>query len=456
MKRYIREGVEALKGISFQMPGHKQRKFEDDFDFIKHDVTETWTTDNLLNPQGCIRESEREMERIFETKRSYYMVNGSSGSLICAIAAATKPGDRILVQRNCHKSVFNAAVIARLKLSYFHANYDKKENLITDADPKVIEKALEENGDISCVVITSPNYFGVTSRVKEIADIVHAHGAVLIVDEAHGPHLPFSAYREKSALFQDADLVIHSPHKTLPALTQTSLLHLVSNRIDEKRLMKTIILFTTTSPSYIFTQNMEGALDFMETRGGELLSANEGYIKEMEDKLKGKVIFYKPSNGVFKEPMKVLFRIPGLTGFEIVRSLYFDYNIRVEMADFYYVLAIATVMNTKEDYEILTRALAEISENARKEIDLPKFEEKNPEKEMEAYEAFHKKSLRLPYEKTEGRVAASIVAPYPPGVPILIPGELVDREIIETLGEYLKYGAHIVGIEDGMMEVIDE
>lgn len=456
MKRYIREGVENLKGISFQMPGHKQRHFEEPFDYITHDVTETHGTDNLLDPKECIRESERELERIFGTKRSYYMVNGSSGSLIVAINAATVPGDTILVQRNCHKSVFNAAIISRLNLKYFDANYDEEDNLITDADPAEIERQLIADKNIKCVVVTSPNYFGVVSDIKKIAEVVHKHGAVLVVDEAHGAHFQYSGYKEHSAVCQGADLVIHSPHKTLPALTQTSMLHLCSDRVSEKKVMKSIVLFTTTSPSYVFTQNMEAAADFMEREGKRLIYQNIEYIDKMEKDLKDKVVFYKSKGNFFKDPMKVLFRIPGMIGFDIVRSLYFDYNIRVEMADFYYVLCIATVMNTKEDYEKLTKALLEIAKGDKKFITLPKYKKIVPNVELKAYEAFYKHTKEVLLKDSVGKISAKIVAPYPPGVPLLVPGELITQDIVDVICEYKEFNAKIVGLEDEMLEVIDE
>lgn len=212
----------------FHMPGHKGKKALINWANLipQIDVTEIEGTDNLHSPSSIILESLKLASKTFKTKRTYYSVNGTTAGIYAAIMSSTKPGDKILIQRNCHKSVYNAIILGKLNPIYIYPNYNNEYNIVTDINPDDIEKALLEHSDIKAVVITNPSYYGVCSDVESIAKTVHKYNKILIVDEAHGSHLIFSDKLPKSAIECGADIVLQSTHKTLPAFTQLSLIHI--------------------------------------------------------------------------------------------------------------------------------------------------------------------------------------------------------------------------------------
>ncbi len=456
MERYIYKAVEKIKGQKvFSMPGHKNKEI---FDFnMTSDVTEVIGTDNLLDPEGCILNSEKEVAKIFGVKDSFYMVNGSTGALQVAIATATNPGDEILIQRNCHKSVYNALVHNDLIPHYINAKYNKKYNLITGIELDELEEKLKNN-NIKAVVLTSPNYFGLCLNLEEISKIVHKYNAFLIVDEAHGTHINFTDNREYSAV-NYADFIVHSTHKTIPSLTQSSILHLNTEKFSRNDVLKRINLYLSTSPSYLLTQSSEFGIDFMEKFGYEKLKENEKNILKLKNDLKGKVEFFngdiEDDTFVYYDRTKILFRIPSLNGFEIVESLFLRYNIRLEMGDLDYALALSSICDEREDFEYLKGALeglSQISSEKSKEFNFVK--EINPEIVYSPREAFFMNSKNVLLEEAEGLVSSSIIAAYPPGVPIVSFGERITKDIINDINKYIKIGIEVVGINNGRVEVI--
>lgn len=458
MKRYIFEAVEKMKYKTvFSMPGHKSK---DIFDFdYKSDITEVIGTDNLLNPEGCILESEREVARVYGVKDSFYMVNGSTGALHVAIAVATEPGDEILIARNCHKSVYNAMVLNDLIPKYIHLNYNKKFNLITGISIEELEEKLKNN-NIKAVVLTSPNFFGICLNLKEIAEVVHRYGATLIVDEAHGSHIYFSEKSEYSAV-NYADLIVHSTHKTLPSFTQSAILHLNTDKFTRDDVLKQINLYLTTSPSYLLTQSSEFGVYYMHKFGRDILKRNEKFITALKEDLQGKVIFFdgdsEDKSFSYYDPTKILFRIPSLTGFDIVKSLFLRYNIRLEMGDLDYALALSSVCDDEEDFNKLKNALMELSKGADfTENNFNYINEIEPEIVYSPREAFLKKSVNVKLEDSIGKISTAIVAAYPPGVPIVSFGERITEGIVEDIEKYIKCGIDVIGIHEGRIEILEQ
>ncbi|SHH31100.1 lysine decarboxylase [Anaerosphaera aminiphila DSM 21120] len=458
MKRYIFDEVEKMKDkLVFSTPGHKSKDY---FDFnYKNDVTETINTDNLLNPDGCILKSQEAVASVFGVKSSHYIVNGSTSALQIAMGLVTKPGDKVLMQRNCHKSIYNGLIINSLTPEYVSAVYNREYNLITGIDPGEIEKKLKENPNIKTVILVSPNYFGVCLRLREIADIVHRYGGYLIVDEAHGTHLQFSKAREYSAVNCGADIVVHSTHKTIPSLTQSSLLHINTDRIDSKRVIKTINLLSTTSPSYLILQSSEFGIEYMNRCGLDRLSLNEKYIEDMKEELKGKVNFLKSDlkdeTIAHIDPSKILFRIDGYSGFDIVEKLFLSYNIRLEMGDLYYALALSTVADEKEDFLKLQEALEDLSRDKFcSSMNFKSVKEIKPTIKLEPREAFYRDSKEVELEQSVGKIAACIVAAYPPGIPIVSFGELITEQVVREIKDYINSGIEVIGVSNNRLEVV--
>ncbi|KPU27512.1 arginine / lysine / ornithine decarboxylase [Caloranaerobacter sp. TR13] len=435
--------------IRFHMPGHKGKEALIDWVNLipQIDVTEIEGTDNLHSPSSIILESLKLASKTFKTKRTYYSVNGTTAGIYAAIMSSTKPGDKILIQRNCHKSVYNAIILGKLNPIYIYPNYNNEYNIVTDINPDDIEKALSKHGDIKAVVITNPSYYGVCSDVESIAKIVHKHNKVLIVDEAHGSHLIFSNKLPKSAIESGADIVLQSTHKTLPAFTQSSMIHVCSSRVDLERLETMLSIHMTTSPSYILMSSLDFARAYMAKEGQQKLNTliqNIEKVTSLMNNIKGVKIF----NGRDKKVCfdfditKILINLTGINinGSRLEEILSRDYDIQVEMSDIYYVLALATVFDEYEDLEKLALAIEDI---ARKEVyridkvDKVDYEYIKPKTRISIYDAFYNEVKYVEITKSIGKISANFIIPYPPGIPILCPGEEITDEIVKYIN-YLK------------------
>lgn len=440
---------------SFHFPGHKNKNTLVEWgEYIPYiDTTETEGMDNLLEPRGIIKESQELAAKAFGAKATYYGVNGSTGSNYIAMATITKPGDKVLVQRNSHKSIYNGMILNRLKPIYLYPNYNEKYHVLTGLDPEDIERALVENPDVKAVIITSPNYYGVCSDIEVIARIVHKYNKILMVDEAHGPHLVFSDKGPISAIEAGADIVIHSTHKTLPSFTQTSMIHVGSDRIDLNKLRDRYTLFTTTSPSYLFTLSNEIATAYMATEGREKLDQNIEKIDEVIKRLNSidRVFVFtgdkEDSTIQNKDNTKILFRIDGIKGSKVKKILREKYNIRLEMSDYYYGLALATVMNEDGDFEKLISAIEDIAKTQPyEELNQVSIKMPSPIMRMDIGDSYYAKKELLNLKNSIGRISATSVIPYPPGIPLIVPGEEITQELYDHILFIIENGLEIVGL----------
>lgn len=453
--------LDALKNlmeensVSFHMPGHKGRSTLINWgEYIPYiDTTEVEGMDNLLEPRGIIQESQEHAAKVFGSKATYYAVNGSTGSIYIALATITKPGDKVLIQRNCHKAVYNALILNRLQPIYVYPNYNENHNVLTGLYPEDIDEALTQNPDIKAVVMTYPNYYGVCSDVKAIADIVHKHNKILMVDEAHGPHMTFSDKLPMSALEAGADIVIHSTHKTLPSFTQTSMIHVGTDRIDLNKLRDRYQLYTTTSPSYLFTLSNEIAAAYMDGEGRDRLDKSIDKVNEVIKRLQEipRVdVFVGDSEDetIFdKDNTKILINIDGIRGSTVKKKLRTEYNIRLEMADFYYALILTSLMNEDEDFEKVIAAIEDLAKNAPyEEINWVNVKMPTPKVIMRPADAYYGKKEQIKLKDAIGRVSAAPIIPYPPGIPLIVPGEEITQEIYEHVLFLMDNGIEIVGL----------
>lgn len=442
--------------VFFHMPGHKGKNtlinWGDYIPFI--DTTETEGMDNLLDPRGIIQESQELAAKVFGAKYTQYAVNGSTGSIYIALATITKPGDKVLVQRNCHKAVYNAMILNRLNPVYMYPNYNEEYHVMTGLDPKEIDEILSEDDEIKVVVITYPNYYGVCSDLETIANIVHKHNRILMVDEAHGPHMTFSERLPKPALACGADIVIHSTHKTMASFTQTSMIHVGTDRVDLNKLRDRFQLYTTTSPSYLFTASNEIATAYMDTE--EAKKKLEWNIDKCEETIKrlnsiARVFVFTGDENdktIFaKDNTKILFRIDGMKGSQVKKQLYAKYNIRLEMTDYYYALALTSLMNEEEDYERLIAAVEDLAKTGPYEDITPvSIKMPTPEVIMPIYEAYHSSKKQVELKYSIGKISATSIIPYPPGVPLVVPGEEITQELYDQITFLMENGIEIVGL----------
>lgn len=451
----------------YHMPGHKGIiSWPPIKNALKYDVTEVEGTDNLMHPSGPIESFMTKMNAFYETRKTYISVNGSTGGLMAAIAAVCKRGDKVLVQRDAHRSVYNAMALLNIDCSYLYPQINPKWGVAMAIDTREISSAIKVESDFKALILTHPNYYGFGCDLDEIVEIAHKANICVIVDEAHGAHLPFYEQANiKSALASKADIVVQSYHKTLPALTQTALVHLNTDRVDMKVLEKKLFTFQTTSPSYLFMNSMEYAFDYMVDKGRESLEELESEIQELTDnlsKIGGCEVYNieKHNKNIenTKDFTKVLISAEGYSGYELEALLREKYRIQVEMADFKSVVLIITIADTRDDLKKLAKVMKEICQNqmdSDKEIlNLVGDRYSSLERKLGLEEAFNLESKTVRLKNAIGEISADFIIPYPPGTPLIVPGELIDSKVVSTIEELIDLGQYILGIEDGFIEII--
>lgn len=438
--------------VPFHMPGHKRA----DFDFLygaqKIDVTEIDGFDNLHDAQGVILDCEKRASKLYGTKRSRFLVNGSTCGVLGGIYATTNRGDKVLVARNCHKSVFNAIELFSLSPIYAEPTYFEEYGFYASVRPEDIKEAFDNNPDIKLVIITSPTYEGIISDIERIANVCHAHGAILFVDEAHGAHLGLNKKFEKSARSLGADIVVNSLHKTLPSLTQTAILHICSDRVDEDKINSALAIFQTSSPSYVLMSSIDGCVRYLEKYAQESLSswsANIDVARKSLSRLR-KVALFNPKNDarVFaydKSKFVFITSRAGMSGIEFKKKLRLDFNIELEMAGVSYAIAMSGLGDDAQSFLTLSDAVFKIDDFVKEGIStLTSITPHLPQKAVEPYQI---KTLSVEYvdfEQSEGRVCAENIWAYPPGAPIIEKGEIIDCDTIKYATVSYESGVNVL------------
>ncbi len=419
--------------VSFHIPGHKGGKGlsvdwkEDAFSL---DVTEFEETDDLQNPQGILKTAEENAAQIFGSGKSFFLTGGSTLGLEAALLASVKPGDKILLDRTCHKAVVNALVLTGGEPVFLAPEFDREDGIYLGISPRAVEETLEKEPEIIGMVLTSPTYYGVCSDLKKIADLLHQKGKFLIVDEAHGAHFVFSEKLPDTALSQGADSCIQSAHKTLPTLGQTSLLHLGKESLISPDAVKSALrILMTTSPSYLLLSALDESIFFMAERGEERLSECIEEIFALQEKVmkKGVITFFDKGNKDITR-MVADVRKTGFSGYQVAEQLKENFGIYPEMADDYHLVLVVSVFNTKEDLALLEKALLSYDSKLGEQekmlpLPMPRIV-KNP---RDAYMALREK---LPLQKAKDRVSADVVSVCPPGAAMVLPGQQLDEETL--------------------------
>ena len=506
----------------FHMPGHKRREITDGIpggfpDPYGIDITEIDGFDNLHHAEGILKDAMDEAAAIYGADRSWYLVNGSTCGILSAVFATTENGGKILTARNCHKAVYHAIYLNRLEAEYLYPEEITEFGINGGIRAEDVRKALEKdamrcagnsgdvrgkNTKIQAVLITSPTYEGVVSDIRAIADAAHEYGIPLIVDEAHGAHLEFADQCHsfpKSALEYGADIVIQSLHKTLPCFTQTAILHIKGDRVDQDRVARYLSMFQTSSPSYLFMAGIQRCIRYMDSTGRDGMIRYEERLKWFMEQMKGLQVLevltrdicgkYRAVAGW--DPSKIVvstMRAKDFHGEELAEMLRKNYHLEMEMTAPEYVIAMTSVLDTDEGFERLTKALLEIDEELlkaeekrrktvsetgdQKENTVRERAEKNckasetlqsrilrPNETMSICEAMDANTGRTALQNTVGKVSAEFIYLYPPGIPIIAPGEVFTREIVEMIEAYKKAGLLVQGPADpasGMILTVAE
>ena len=456
----------------FHMPGHKRNPDTVNTDLpFDRDITEIDGFDNLHHPEGILKKAQETAASVYDTKECYYSVNGSTAALLAAVSATVPRNGQILVARNCHKAVYHALYLRNLIPTYVYPQMDPKWWINGGISSDKVERALAENPEIKAVLLTSPTYDGVVSDIEKIAEIVHRYEIPLIVDEAHGAHFHFSNYFPTSAAELGADLVIQSFHKTLPSMTQTAVLHNCSDRVDSRLIRRFMGIYQSSSPSYILMASMDACMEKMSSDGNEMFREFTKILEKARRRLSEckYIRLVSPeigTAGVFDyDRSKLLFstRYASMTGSELAQILLEKYHIQVEMETEHYVLALAAVGDSGEGFERLCQAIEEINqEEAQKKKE--KRETEEPKAGRTAYtslsqfmsitEAMESKSEIRKLEESVGRISAEFGYLYPPGIPLIVPGEQITGQFIRNMRIYMEEGLYLQGLEDYTNETI--
>lgn len=434
------------------MPGHKRIRsdFPDVYDI---DITEIEGYDNLHRPEGIIKQLEDETAKLYGADEAYLSVGGSTDMILTAIFAATKQGDKLLIARNSHKSVYHAAILRDLDVTYVYPEI-LDFGIPGEIKPEQISEILSSENDIKACILTSPTYEGVISDIEKISDICHSHGVSLIVDAAHGAHLGFGDF-SKNPISLGADAVIVSLHKTLPSLTQTaSLLRNKDSLISAELIRKYFDYFETSSPSYVLMAGIDRCVSFLQEKGKAAFEDYEirlGILRREIEKIP-QITLFKPDCFDY-DPSKLVLHLKGRSGMELADILRRG-KIEPEMASLDYCLAMTSVMDTPEGFERLIKVLkaSEPGDEERKAAGLYSIV---PEKKYNIGIAERSRIFYKEKNKAAGEVSAGIVTVYPPGIPIIVPGEVFTEQVIESLESAEAAGLIVDGDSDGKFALIE-
>lgn len=466
----------------WHMPGHKRRLNTIFPDIVENpfsiDVTEVGDLDEFHDPHGIISEAMNRAAEVYGSHKSYYLVNGSTCGIMAALSAVCRPGDKLIVARNCHKSVYNAIRLLQLRPIYIMPEWNEKLGMFGGVSPEQVRKMVKQYADAKCVMLVSPTYEGVVSDVEKIAKIVHKAGVPLIVDEAHGAHFEFMSNVNETisttnyknipnpAIRLGADIVIESLHKTLPAMTQCAILHEKSNIVDTERLEEYLSIYQSTSPSYVFLATTEACIEKMNyERDGlfiiykELLSeyrkrfaqlSHIHLVEESDFKKQsacgyddGKLVFSVKDCGYERDG-----EIIAMTGTKLGTILQEEYGQMMEMAAGNYVIAMTSVADSKEAFESLYLAMESIDAqltDVEQSADTILYKTL-PEHKMNIAEAREHKRVDIPFEDAIGKISGSYIYVYPPGIPIVTPGEVLSLDVMQEIKAAMDSNLNIKGI----------
>lgn len=466
----------------WHMPGHKRRLNTIFPDIVENpfsiDVTEVGDLDEFHDPHGIISEAMNRAAEVYGSHKSYYLVNGSTCGIMAALSAVCRPGDKLIVARNCHKSVYNAIRLLQLRPIYIMPEWNEELGMFGGVSPEQVRKMVKQYTDAKCVLLVSPTYEGVVSDVEKIAKIVHKAGVPLIVDEAHGAHFEFMSNVNETisttnyknipnpAIRLGADIVIESLHKTLPAMTQCAILHEKSNIVDTERLEEYLSIYQSTSPSYVFLATTEACIEKMNyERDGlfiiykELLSeyrkrfaqlSHIHLVEESDFKKQsacgyddGKLVFSVKDCGYERDG-----EIIAMTGTKLGMILQEEYGQMMEMAAGNYVIAMTSVADSKEAFESLYLAMESIDAqltDVEQSADTILYKTL-PERKMNIAEAREHKRVDIPFEDAIGKISGSYIYVYPPGIPIVTPGEVLSLGVMQEIKAAMDSDQNIKGI----------
>lgn len=477
------------KPAYFRIPGHRlnqgiSRRWTDKVgtDIFAYDVTETPFTDDLHSPEGAISEAQELLRALYEADRSFFLVNGSTCGNEAMIISAALGGEKIMVARNAHKSAMMGLVISGAEPVYVMPEVIDDWGIQGGITAEAVRACFAKNPDCKALFMVSPSYYGVCSDLAEIAKVCHEYGALLLVDEAHGGHVYFHEGLPMGALQAGADLCVQSMHKVTGALTQSSVLHIKSHGINDEalsRIAQNLHLVQSTSPNYLLMTSLDCARYELAMHGTEMMEKALKLAKSTRERI-NKISGFRcmESEKLSKEAenagvkaidgtrLVISAKELGITGFALDELLFQKYAVNVELADYENVLAIVTYANEQEDMDRLVTACEAVSRKylsregslqqtiRASDTKMPPFPAL-PEQVMTPRSAYFAKSKIISWKEAIGKISGQMIAPYPPGIPVIYPGERITREVWEYIERFRVDGRHLHGADsDGKLEEI--
>ncbi|MDY3738981.1 MAG: aminotransferase class I/II-fold pyridoxal phosphate-dependent enzyme [Selenomonadaceae bacterium] len=462
----VLEALEKMKRarlVPFDVPGHKRGRGNVELtDFLGEkclsvDVNSMKMLDNLCHPVSVIRDAEMLAAEAFGAKHAFFMVGGTTSAVQAMVMTACKRGDKIIIPRNVHRSAINAMILCGAIPVYVNPQMDHTLGISLGMSVADVERAIKENPDAKAVFVNNPTYYGICSDIKSIAKLAHDNGMLLLADEAHGSHLYFSDKLPIAGMHAGADMAAISMHKSGGSLTQSSIL-LIGDRVSEGYVHQIINLTQTTSASYLLMVSLDISRRQMVLRGKEIIDRIIDLVQYARDEINAIGDYYAYSKELINgdsifdfdiTKLSVYTRSIGLAGIEVYDLLRDEYDIQTEFGDIANLLSYVSVGDRPKDIERLVSALAEIRRNYRQTgRKMLKAEYISPKVICGPQEAFYGEKEALNIEETSGRVCSEFVMCYPPGIPILAPGEMITPEILDYIRYAKKKGCQMTGPED--------
>jgi arginine decarboxylase len=439
------------------------------------DLPELTELDNLFAPEGVIKEAQDLAAKAFGAERTWFLVNGSTCGIEAAILATCNAGDKIIMPRNVHSSVIAGLILSGAIPIFLNPEYDAVLDIAHSITPESVAYALHEHPDTKAVLMVYPTYYGVCGDVVNIAKIVHQNNIPLILDEAHGAHFTFHPELPISGLAASADICVQSIHKTLGAMTQASMLHAQGNIVNYNRISKALQLVQSTSPSYILMASLDAARAQMALHGNSLITQTlklAQTARESISQIPGTLVYQSYPNqeklaGFNLDPTRLTINVSnlGITGFEADEILESQLGVRSEIASLQNLTFIISIGNTQQDINKLIQAFITLTEvalvqnkdstkiNKTKHLG-SKLAVLSNLSHISPREAYFAATETLPLKKAFSRICAETICPYPPGIPVVMPGEVITKEALEYLQEVKKLGGFLTGCADTSLKTI--
>ncbi|WP_313998959.1 aminotransferase class I/II-fold pyridoxal phosphate-dependent enzyme [uncultured Paenibacillus sp.] len=459
--------------VQFHIPGHKKgmgsdpefRSFIGD-NALSIDLINIAPLDDLHQPTGVIEEAQKLAADAFGADYTYFSVQGTSGAIMTMILTVCAPGDKIIVPRNVHKSIMSAIIFAGARPVFISPARDENLGIDHGITTRSVRRALDRHPDAKAVVVINPTYFGICANLKEIVDLVHEYDIPVLVDEAHGVLIHFHEKLPISAMQAGADMAATSVHKLGGSMTQSSVLNVRAGRINPHRVQTIISMLTTTSTSYILLGSLDTSRRNLALHGRELAEHALGFARYAREEINKIPGLYCVGDEILGgeatydyDPTKLTIHVRhlGITGYETENWLREHYNLEVELSDMYNILCLVTPGDTRETIDTLLAALRRMSEDYHEKSEVQELVVKIPEiphLSLTPREAFYGETEIVPFKESAGRIIAEFIYVYPPGIPILLPGEVISQENIDYIVDHVDVGLPVKGPEDRSIEFV--